>query len=222
MEWVRASIEPRLERTNLPLKDDAQREAWTFLKAVGLVDSNGIPVGRTALQKATAQHDVEHLRGTVLKFEPVARIAIALNEGTATVAEVKKATDLGDRTFGAALMLAVASGIAWRAHDELGPGAGFVDRDAFRTWLINTVVPPMRISKLAHAAARELKLSVPRFGDALKMTIGDPVFAGTKGGSTEHDPLDCKSLDIAEDGHITVEELQVDDLLGLRTLTVRS
>lgn len=219
---MRTSVEPRLERTNLPLKDDAQREAWTFLKAVGLVDANGIPIGRSALQKASAQHDVEQLRNTVLKFEPVARIAISLNKGIATVAEVKRATDLGDRTFGAALMLAVASGIVWRAHDDIGIGTAFVERDAFRTWLTNIVVPPMRLSKLAHAAARELQLSVPRFGDALKIIIGDPIFAGTKGGSTEHDPLDCKNLDIAHDGRITVEELQVDDLLGLRTLTVRS
>jgi hypothetical protein len=221
MEWVRTSVEPRLERTKLPLKDDAQRETWTFLKAVGLVDANGIPVGRSALQKATAQHDVEQLRTTIIKFEPVARIAIAL-KGISTVAEVKRATDLGDRTFGAALMLAVASGIVWRAHDEIGLGTAFVDRDAFRAWLLKIVESPMRISKLALAAARELQLSVPRFGDALKMTIGDPVFSGAKGGSTEHDPLDCKSLDIADDGRITVEELQVDDLLGLRTLTVRS
>jgi hypothetical protein len=222
MEWVRTSIEARLERTNLPLREDAQRETWTFLKAVGLVEANGTPIGRSALQKATAQCDIEHLRGIILKFEPVVRIVAALNAGAATVAEVKRATDLGDRTFGAALMLAVASGIVWRAHDDLGPGTGFVDRDAFRTWLVGAVVPPIRISTVAQAATSTLRLSVPRFRDALKVTIGDPVFAGTKGGSTEDHPLDCKSLDIAEDGRITVEELQVDNLLGLRSLTVRS
>jgi hypothetical protein len=52
--------------------------------------------------------------------------------------------------------------------------------------------------------------------------VADSGFAGSKGGSTEPNPLDCKVLDVDENGRITVEELQADDLLGLRSFAVRS
>jgi len=174
------------------------------------------------LSTAAAHRDLDMLRGLVLRFDPVARIVEALDSGERTVAAIKEASGLGERTFGGTLVLAVASGLAWRDGERVGPGTGFWPRDRFRGWLVAILREPMRMSALAQRSCLELRMSPVRFRDALAAVVNDPIFHGTRGGSSEPHGLDTKVIDFDARGRICVQELRADDLLGLRSLAVRA
>jgi hypothetical protein len=103
----------------------------------------------------------------------------------------------------------------------LGPGNGFIGRDAFREWLLQAVAEQTRISQLVERAAREKNLSPVRFREALASVIGDSALIGARGGSAEPHGMDSPAIVLTSDGKIGVEQLHVDDMLGLRSLAVR-
>lgn len=221
LDWVRQSTADLLAREALPLTGDAQSEAWNFLKAVGAIDERGVPLGRSELRSVVTRHEPDLLRAMILRFEPVAKIRNAVAGGAHSLMDARAASGFGERTFGSALGLSVGAGLVWRNGEELGPGYGFLSRDAFRTWLMQAATEQIRISSLAERAAHELDLSPVRFREALASIIDDSAFVGARGGSVESRALDARVLFIDADGGITAEPLNTDDMLGLRSLAVR-
>ena len=221
LEWVRQSTNDSLTREAMPLKGDAQSEAWNFLRAVGAIDEGGVPLGRIELRSAATRHEPDLIRAMILRFEPVAKIRNAVAAGAQSLMDARAVSGFGERTFGSALGLSVGAGLVWRNGEELGAGYGFISRDAFRTWLMRAVTEQIRISTLAERAAKELDLSPVRFREALASIIDDTAFVGARGGSAESRALDARVLLIDADGRIAVEPLSTDDILGLRSLAVR-
>jgi hypothetical protein len=221
LEWVRQSTTDSLTREALPLKGDAQSEAWNFLKAVGAIDESGVPLGRSELRSAATGQEPELIRAMILRFEPVAKVRNAIAGGTRSLVDARAATGFGERTFGSALGLSVGAGLVWRNGEELGPGYAFLSRDEFRAWLMQAATEQVRISSLAERAAYELDLSPVRFREALRSIIDDSAFVGARGGSSESRSLDARVVVVDADGGIVVEPLNIDDMLGLRSLAVR-
>ncbi len=221
LEWVKASPMDPLDRHQLPLKGEAQRDAWNVLGAIGMVDAVGRPIGRAALLSAVAENDSDAIRAMLLRFMPVARIGAAVQAKARTIAEAKERAGLGDKTFRMALNLAIACGAIWRNGIAVGPGIGFWKKTEFREWLVAVLAQPIRMSVLAQRACEELELSPVRFREALRAVIDESTFLGSRGGSSEAHGLDARVLVLDDEGRIRVQKLSVDDLLGLRSLGVR-
>jgi hypothetical protein len=221
LEWLRTSDTQHLTREELPLTGDARDETWNFLRAIDIIDSDGRPIGRAALSVAAAQRDLDAIRAMVLRFQPVVRIVESAEKGLRTVGEIKEDIGISDRTFGAALGLAVAFGLIWRNGESVGSGRAFLSRETFRDWLISALADQTRVSALADRVCQDLRVSPVRFSEALTVLIEDPKFAGARGGSAEPNGLDARVFAVDEDGKICIQKLRVDDLLGLRSLTVR-
>lgn len=221
LEWVRSSNGGQLNRDQIPLAPDARKEVWNFLKSIGVVDSDGNAIAHSTLVNASLHRDMEAIRNLLLRFDPIVKLMRAVTEGAHTVTAAEDDSDLGKRTFGAALNLAVSCGVAWRLSDKIGSGIGFMPQEEFLNWLLRTARDPVRMAMLVENAASELALSPARFQEALTVVLGDPRLDGKRGGSAEASPLDCKMLTIDESGKFVVTELQADDVCQLRTLQAR-
>jgi hypothetical protein len=221
LEWVRATSSNQLSRDLLPLDGDARNEAWNFLRVIDAIDDGGRAVSRAALSTATNQRDMEAIRTMVLRFEPVAKIVTAVKRGARTVVATRSESSLGERTFGSAFGLTIACGLVWRNGDVVGYGSAFVSREDFLDWLLSALGEPVRTSALCEQATRELRVSPVRFREGLMVLLTDRRFVGIRGGSAEAHALDSRVLGIDDDGRLRVQDLSVDDLLGLRSLAVR-